>query len=160
MDTGELIRNLRVEKGLTQEELGNLLGLKKAAINKYEKGRVENIKRSVIEKMAEIFEVSPCSILGYTEDIKQPSTPPISLEEQKLLKSFNKLNDIGKREAVKRVDELTYVYDYTKRFTTRDEAWEYLKGFKIAAFGGINFHKMLDEELIEKANIVYEEHNK
>ena len=44
--TGERIKKLRKEKGLTQEQLGNLLGVKKSAIAKYENNRVENLKRT------------------------------------------------------------------------------------------------------------------
>ena len=43
--TGERIKKLRKEKGLTQEQLGKLLGVKKSAIAKYENNRVENLKR-------------------------------------------------------------------------------------------------------------------
>lgn len=52
MDIGDKIRNARLAKGLTQEELGNLVGLQKSAIAKYENGRVVNIKRSTLQKLA------------------------------------------------------------------------------------------------------------
>ena len=44
--TGERIKKLRKEKGLTQEQLGNLLGVKKSAIAKYEINRVETVKKT------------------------------------------------------------------------------------------------------------------
>ena len=44
MSIGMTIKKLRQEKGLTQEELGTLLGLKKAAVQKYESGQVQNLK--------------------------------------------------------------------------------------------------------------------
>ena len=47
------IRDLRIERGMTQEELGKAVGLKRAAINKYEKGVVVNIKQETIMKLAE-----------------------------------------------------------------------------------------------------------
>lgn len=50
---------LRKEKGLTQEQLGNLIGVKKSAIAKYENNRVENLKRATIQKLTEVLEVSP-----------------------------------------------------------------------------------------------------
>lgn len=55
MTMGERIKQLRNEHSLTQEELGELLGIKKAAVHKYEKGVVNNIKRDTLLKMAEIF---------------------------------------------------------------------------------------------------------
>lgn len=124
MEMGELIKNLRIEKGLTQEELGNLLGLKKAAINKYENGRVENIKRSIIQKMAEIFDVSPAYLMGWEEiDEKKEfnkTEDTISIKERKLLNSFNNLNETGKDEAIKRVSELTLIPSYIKEQPASD----------------------------------------
>lgn len=64
---GERIKRLRLERGLTQEELGNKFGLKRAAINKYEKGNVENMKRSTIEEMSRFFEVSPSYLMALDE---------------------------------------------------------------------------------------------
>ena len=53
MEIGEKIRNARIAKGLTQEELGKMVGLQKSAIAKYENGRVVNIKRSTLQKLAQ-----------------------------------------------------------------------------------------------------------
>ena len=51
MNVGEKIRAARLEKGMTQEELGSLLGVQKSAIAKYESGRVVNIKRTTLKKI-------------------------------------------------------------------------------------------------------------
>ena len=53
--------------GYTQEELGSKIGLQKSAIAKYENGRVENIKRSVITDMAQVLECSPGYLMGWEE---------------------------------------------------------------------------------------------
>lgn len=74
MNTGEIIKSLRKEKGLTQEQLGNIIGVQKSAIAKYECGRVENLKRASIEKLASYFGVSPSYLLGIEED-----TTPVTL---------------------------------------------------------------------------------
>lgn len=55
MEIGEMIKRARIEKGLTQEELGKLVGVQKSAIAKYENGRVVNIKRSTLQKLAEVL---------------------------------------------------------------------------------------------------------
>ena len=70
MKMSDTIKNLRVESGLTQEELANKLGLQKSAIAKYESGKVENIKRSIIQEMANIFSVSPSELMGWGEEEK------------------------------------------------------------------------------------------
>lgn len=92
MDTGKRIKELREKNGLTQEELGAKLGLKKAAINKYETGRVVNLKRSTIESLCEIFHVLPQELLGIEDpysnsipkgfDISDMSSPAIQIIEK------------------------------------------------------------------------------
>jgi len=63
MNTGEKIKELRELSGMTQEELGARLGLKKAAINKYETGRVVNIKRTTLKRLADALGVTPADLL-------------------------------------------------------------------------------------------------
>lgn len=65
MTTGERIKRLRKEHNLTQEELGEKIGVQKAAIQKYEKGTVENIKRASLIKLAEILDTTPEYLLGW-----------------------------------------------------------------------------------------------
>lgn len=67
---GNRIRLKRIEKDMTMEELGNALGIKASAINKYEKGIVENIKRSTIQQMATLFECDPAWLMGFDETEK------------------------------------------------------------------------------------------
>lgn len=65
MGMAERIKERRIAMGFTQEELASKLGLQKSAIAKYENGRVENIKRSVIMRMSIILECSPTYLLGW-----------------------------------------------------------------------------------------------
>ena len=55
MDIGQKIKEARLAKGLTQEQLGNLVGVQKSAIAKYENGRVVNIKRSTLHKLGNVL---------------------------------------------------------------------------------------------------------
>ena len=36
MKMGDIIKSLRIQKGMTQEELGKVIGVQKSAIRKYE----------------------------------------------------------------------------------------------------------------------------
>ena len=69
MEMGDIIRQLRLQRGLTQEELGKVIGVQKSAIRKYESGMVENMKRSSIKKLADFFNVSPSFLMGMEENI-------------------------------------------------------------------------------------------
>ncbi len=69
MKTSEKIKQLRLSKGLSQEALGDIVGVKKAAINKYETGRVVNIKRSTLQKLADALDVMPADLLDDDEAI-------------------------------------------------------------------------------------------
>lgn len=64
MTTGEIIKQQRRAAGMTQEALGKRLGLKKAAIGKYESGRAENIKYATLMKLSSIFHCSPTPLWG------------------------------------------------------------------------------------------------
>lgn len=63
MTTGDKIRTLRKQLGLTQTELGEKLGVKTNAVSKWECGRVEDIPTSKIKAMATLFEVPPSYLI-------------------------------------------------------------------------------------------------
>lgn len=95
MNTSEKIRMLRTQKGLSQEELGNLVGLKKAAINKYETGRVVNIKKSMLQKLAEALDVLPADLLDDTEMEFVPNSELDGLDQdhRDLLQDYDSLSE-------------------------------------------------------------------
>jgi transcriptional regulator with XRE-family HTH domain len=68
MNIGDKIRNARLAKGYTQEELGNMIGVQKSAVAKYEKGRVVNIKRSVLAKISKVLDIPPIDLVSDIEE--------------------------------------------------------------------------------------------
>ena len=95
MNTGYKIKELRIKKGLTQQELGDLLGIQKVAVNKYETGRVINLNHSTIKRLCEIFDVTPQELLGLenTEFVgdAMSSASGVSLAYSDLKKLISKL---------------------------------------------------------------------
>lgn len=71
MDIGFLIRQARLEKGYTQEELAEMVGVKKSAVAKWENGRVSEIKRSNLKMLAESLGLKPSDLFGWSEEIKE-----------------------------------------------------------------------------------------
>lgn len=69
------LRQLRKEKGMTQKELGKILGYGDRAVGFYETGR-SDMSTDTIIKLAEFFNVSTDYLLGRSnvrEEIKVPS---------------------------------------------------------------------------------------
>lgn len=64
---GELIKKARTSKGMTQEELAEKVGVKKSAVAKWENGRVSEIKRSNLKKLADALGLNPNQLLGDIE---------------------------------------------------------------------------------------------
>lgn len=80
MTIGRKIKQLRKEKGLTQSELGDLLGVKKAAVQKYESGQVQNLKQITIKKLCKVFDKSP-SYFIFTDEFENHLRDEVRLIE-------------------------------------------------------------------------------
>lgn len=68
MRIGKRIRSLRHEAGMSQKTLGDLLGVTKATVQKYESGSIINLKQTTINKLCEIFNVSPIFLYGWDDE--------------------------------------------------------------------------------------------
>ena len=74
LDTSERIKDLRVEKRLTLEQLAELTGLSSSAIGKYESGEYKDISAFAIAKLADKLGVSTDYLLCRTENKNHPNT--------------------------------------------------------------------------------------
>lgn len=145
MTMGQKIKQYREKLGLSQEELGASLTpqVNKAAINKWEKGTVENIKRTHIQQLAKLFRISPCDLMCWedsTVSTTQQSKGTASSDEliqtfselnkeiqacklveqcygskaYELVKMFIKLNDTGKIKALENMSDFVQLPKYTE----------------------------------------------
>lgn len=110
MGMAERIKERRNALGYTQEELATKLGLQKSAIAKYENGRVENIKRSVILKMAQLLECRPCYLMDMDDASISASsdTEPLQLtpEEKSHMETYRLLNQENQTKVVRYTNSL------------------------------------------------------
>lgn len=130
---GTLLKELRIENKLTQEELANKLNelhdikLNKGMISKWESNKSEP-RFEYVKHLSKLYNVSIDYLLGLTkykneEELKKDKEKaiisnllrnPLGIDGERhlLLKNYNKLNQLGKNEAIKRVEELTYINKY------------------------------------------------
>lgn len=69
MTIGERLKRLRIEKGLTQEEVGKILGVTKGAVQKYETGQITNFRSDTIKKLSILYGIAPVYFIF--EDVEE-----------------------------------------------------------------------------------------
>ena len=109
------IKKRRTDLNMSYQDLANKTGLSKSTLQRYETGSIKNMPIDKLEVIANALNISPACLMGW-EDIKETNQTEdtISIKERKLLDDFNKLNEVGKDEAIKRLSELTLIDTYTK----------------------------------------------
>lgn len=86
INKGNIIKNLRTERDLTQEEVGKIIGASKQTLHKYENGIITNIPQDKIEALANLFDVSPSYIMGWEKDKTDLSGIPGVIPVKKIIK--------------------------------------------------------------------------
>lgn len=66
---GEKVRALRLEKGLTQTQLADKIGLVKGSISAYEQGK-KYPSVEVLIKLCSVFDVSSDYLIGLSDDMR------------------------------------------------------------------------------------------
>lgn len=77
MEIAKLIRERRLELGLTMKQLGQKAGASESAVSRWEAGETDNMKRTNIVKVADALHISPLTFLGY--DISDKKTVKIPI---------------------------------------------------------------------------------
>ena len=101
-------------RDMKQSELVEKTGIGKSSISTYISGSYEPKQRNIY-KIAKALNVSEAWLMGLDVPMERNSivnTLEVTKQELELLTSFNKLNDLGKKEAYKRILELTEISRY------------------------------------------------
>lgn len=107
-----IFRQLRISSGLTQSKIASRLGISRSTIGMYETGAREP-DFDTLEKIADFFNVDTDYLLGRTDKTTLlPETIGQYSQLNKMKHLLSQLNEDGKQEAVKRVDELTCIPRY------------------------------------------------
>ena len=68
MDIGQMIHDKRILLKLTLEEVGNIVGVSKSTVQKWESGDISNMRRDKIALLAQALQISPVSLITGDEN--------------------------------------------------------------------------------------------
>lgn len=122
MRVGERIKKLRISKGLTQEDLGEILGVTKGAIQKYENGGITNFKSDTIKRLTRLFELPPSYFIYDDDELLKYDKPAIDDlvyiyfgdKANKFIRNASLLNETGIRKIGEYVEDLVLIEKYRK----------------------------------------------
>lgn len=112
------IKTRRLALGLTLLEVADMLGVKEATAQRYESGKIKNIKHETILKLSEILQCTPAYLMGWSETEKDTDESYLSnpqyYEDIKNLPSKEKDAEIIKLFSKLPADKLPQAIDYLK----------------------------------------------
>lgn len=111
MSISSILYELRVERGVSQKELAEAIGVSQSTIAKIEVGRNE-ATASTIRKLASYFNISTDYLLEFEDDFgvrvddKKKKPDALSAEERRLLEEYREINAAGKKLVMQTVETL------------------------------------------------------
>lgn len=86
------IKALRQEKGLTLEQVADIVGVGKSTVRKWETGMIANMRRDKIADLAKALGTTPAYLMGWEEEDtnkkESPSEPQLTEGERTMLELF------------------------------------------------------------------------
>lgn len=115
------IKNIRKQKGMTLKQIADIMGCSPQHISQYENGkRLPKIKTLMRLSQAldvdidDLADTSEQAIIDINENPENWGIDKNTHSKNRIDHAFKKLNTAGKKEAAKRVEELTELPRYTK----------------------------------------------
>jgi repressor LexA len=93
-DMAKRIKDLRLEKGLTLEQVANVVGVGKSTVRKWETGMIANMKRDKIASLAKALGTTPAYLMGWKEDSEKnlpQDNADLSEGEKAMIELFRKV---------------------------------------------------------------------
>ena len=114
----DTLRKLRIQKGLTQSQLANLMFVNKATISKWESGsRLPDA--AMIIRLAEVLRVDVKKLLSATAEINE-SFNIIMVDDNKVILSYNQLilEEVAPNAAIASFSRPQEAIEYAKKHRT------------------------------------------
>lgn len=107
------IKFLRLQHGLTLEQVAQVVGVGKSTVRKWETGMIANMRRDKIAALAQALHTTPAYLMGWGEEPQEPSAINADLNEKEynLIKVFRSLSS----------EQQNSIIDFLERFNELSE---------------------------------------
>lgn len=92
------LKTLRMQAGISQKQLADVIGISQQSINKYENHNIEPDIRTLIA-LADFFDTSVDYLIGHIDIIETVTPFDLNTKETALIKDFRKLS-IRQKESI------------------------------------------------------------
>lgn len=86
------IKELRLKRGMTLEQVGDIVGVGKSTVRKWETGMIANMKRDKIASLAKALGTTPAYLMGWSDKTNSPEYNNLSEGEKMWLELYHRLS--------------------------------------------------------------------
>ena len=93
-ELGMKIKQLRLARGMTLEQVGDIVGVGKSTVRKWEQGTIANMGRDKIARLANALGTTPANLMGWKERsdaTNSPNEPKLTEGEELMLQLFRQI---------------------------------------------------------------------
>lgn len=124
IEVGKKIFKARKQLNMSRAELGRKVNLHESTVKRYEDGQIKALDIDKMKEFAKALDIDPTYLMGWSNDFKKVKTIDLfagysgadsDILSQRIIKLYKNLNTDGKKEALKRIEELTYIPKYSNK---------------------------------------------
>ena len=112
------LKQLRIARNMTLDEVGAVANISRSAVQKYEKGIIKNVYVSMVEQFARALHCNPAYLMGWVDDPEiekgEGEALVLSPPEIDIIVKFRSFNQEGQEKVVDYVDDLANTGKYKK----------------------------------------------
>ena len=101
MEIKDIIKQKRIENGLTMKELAQKVGVSEATVSRWESGNLATMKHTKIMLLANALAISPAALFN---SAPTPAHISLSHQEETLIKKYRQLDTDGKERIDRQID--------------------------------------------------------
>ena len=98
------IKELRLSRGMTLEQVANIVGVGKSTVRKWETGVIANMKRDKIALLAKALDTTPAYLMGWFEEEVHPRKVALGELEQRLIERFREVPEEKQQMLIQMID--------------------------------------------------------